>query len=53
MMPLPFRFLGQDHKELQQDIEDFPYRIYHGNVNVPLLCLVILLDSLRLEACES
>ena len=27
----------QDHKELQADIEDFPYRIYHGNVNVRIL----------------
>ncbi|CAE7864415.1 unnamed protein product, partial [Symbiodinium necroappetens] len=33
----PLQVCSQDHKELQADIEDFPYRIYHGNVTVRIL----------------
>eukprot|EP00439_Symbiodinium_sp_Y106_P067966 s2001_g11.t1 len=33
----PLQVRSQDHKELQADIEDFPYRIYHGNVDVRIL----------------
>ena len=29
--------LGQDHKDLQQDIDAFPYRIFHGNVDARIL----------------
>ena len=28
---------GQDHKDFHNDIEAFPYRIYHGNVDVRIL----------------
>lgn len=28
---------GQDHKDFHSDIEAFPYRIYHGNVDVRIL----------------
>lgn len=32
-----FPIFVQDHKDFNGDIEDFPYRIYHGNIDVTIL----------------